>query len=236
MSNELFNNEQPTPVRDQQHGEGFLYVGEGKKYGTQEELDKAYGHLNDHAGTLETENATLREQLEAASKQASAVDKVLKALKGDEVQEPIQDPAEVHPDPEQPDLADLVQKALEAQQAQTEAQKNTDQVRNKLAEKYGDKAKEIYEAKGTALGIDLDALSAQSSDAVLALFNEATPHTNNPAGNSYNSGSLGSGPAIGTHEYWNKQHSEGKISREEKFRNQNKSLSELGPDKYWSRN
>ena len=235
MSNELFNN-QSTPNADLQQESQLIFVGDGKKYSTNEELDKAYGHLNDHAGTLETENATLREQLAASTKQASAVDKVLKALKGDEVQEPNQDPATVHPDPEQPDLADLVQKALVAQQAQTTAQTNTDAVRIKLTEKYGDKAGEIYAAKGKSLGVDLDALGEQSSEAVLALFNEMTIPTNNPAGNSFNSGNLGSGPANGTHEYWNKQHAEGKITRDEKFRQQNKSLSQLGPDKYWSKN
>lgn len=111
---------------------------------------------------------------------------------------------------------------------------NVAKVQAELVKLYGDKAAEQYAAKGTALGIDLDVLSAQSADAVLELFKVATPATPAPMGGSYNSGNLGGAPEAGTHAYINQQYADGKMSREEKFRQQHAALS-ANPEHYWSK-
>lgn len=232
MSNELFNNDggnDPAPQHE------LSYMGEGKKYGTVEELDSAYAHANDHIGKIEEENAKLREQMEALTKQGNAVEEVLKALKGKSVQDdPADDPVSQHQPVEQPDLTDVVRQALDAERARTTQESNVAKVQEELTKLYGDKAAEQYAAKGKALGIDLDVLSAQSADAVLELFKVASAPAPAPIGGSYNSEALVPGAEVGTHAYIEKQYAEGKMSREEKFRQQHAALS-ANPEHYWSK-
>lgn len=233
MSNELFK--QTPAAQDQTPAEKPLsYIGEGKKYGTVEELDSAYAHANDHIGKIEQENAELRERMEALSNQGDAVEKVLQALKGEPVQEPADDPAPVHQPAKEDDLTDVVRNLLQQERAQTQAESNQASVQKALVDKYGEKAGEVYAAKGEALGISLDDLSAKSPQAVLELFGTAqqAQPAHNPVSNSFNSANLGNTPEQGTHEYWERLHKEGKITRDQKFREQHKALSALGAERY----
>jgi hypothetical protein len=185
------------------------YVGEGKKYATIDELDSAYAHVNAHAGTLETENATLRSKIEALESQDDAVAKVLEALKPT-VQEADQDPVSAHQGVKTEELETLVESLINKKSSANQKQENNTRVRDTLKELYGDKAEEIYRNKGKTLNVDLDSLSETSPAAVLELFK---------SDNSQQS-------------YWQKMYADKQISREEKFRQQHKSLEQMGQD-YW---
>lgn len=212
--------------------EALSYVGEGKKYATVEELDRAYAHVNDHAGTLESENAQLREELNKFKSQDDAVAKVLDALKP-KVQETDRDPADAHQGVKTEELETLVDSLFRKKTEESQKQENVAKVEAALRERFGDRAKEVYSQKAKALGIDLDSLSESSPAAVLELFRSESSQQSaqHP---TFNSSNLDSGaPKMGTHKYWEKLYAEKKISREEKFRQQHKSLQELGQD-YWN--
>lgn len=217
--NSLFNNDNTPaqdPAKDQPsdaNGQPSLFhVGEAKKYGSVEELDKAYGHANEHIGRLEQEANDLREQLEAATNKQSAVDKVLEALNG----KPNEDPApQDQPANEQPALEDVVAKMLAEREAATAAKSNQDKVRDALAAKYGEKAGEVYAAKGTELGINLDDLTKQSADAVLQLFGTAAPQQAPAPQSTYRAPNLHTSDDEMSPEA---RYKRGEITRDQKFR------------------
>lgn len=219
--NSLFNNDNNAPATDPNAGDNnanatdqpsLVHVGEGKKYSAIDELDKAYGHANEHIGKIETENEELRKKLEELTQKTSAVDKVLEALGHKEAEpEPQDKPAE-----EQPSIEDVVARMLAEREAAANAQSNDEKVRAALTAKYGDKAAEMYAAKGKELNVNLDDLTKQSPEAVLALFGTA-PATPAPApasttntSNFHNNQTDASSPE--------ERHKRGEISREEKFR------------------
>lgn len=217
--------------------DGLTYVGEGRKYATIDELDKAYANANQHMGTLENENKELRERLENMDKQGDAVAKVLEALKGNQTVQDTddKDQSSDHRGVDEEKLKGIVSNLLKNESEETKKKANLDSVKNKLTELYGEKAREVYEAKGQALNVDLDSLSQSSPEAVLELFKTQSFNQSPAASNSsINTQSLGNGPTVNSHKYWDQQFKDGNISREEKFRQQHKSLMELGPEKYWS--
>ncbi len=216
---------------DDQSSKALSYVGEGKKYATIDELDSAYAHVNDHAGKLESENSDLRARLEKVQSQDDAVAKVLDALKPT-VQDTDQDLAAAHQGVKTEELESLVESLLNKSKATSQKQENNTKVRDTLKEQFGDRAEEIYRDKGKALGVDLDSLSETSPAAVLELFKSDNSQQSGQH-STFNSNALDSSvPKIGTHEHWQKLYAEKKISREEKFRQQHKSLAEMGQD-YW---
>ncbi len=145
-------------------------VGEGKKYATVEELVKGYSHSQAHITKLETENGDLRVKTEASK----SIEQVLEELRnpqsnGDSnnnAQE--QDPAPASN--EQPNVSDEVAKQLAALQQKQTSQSNIDKVSQTLQSKFGSKAKEVFDAKAAELGVDLEALAAQSPALVLQSF------------------------------------------------------------------
>lgn len=168
MSNALFENHEAdqqvenTPEPTDQSN--LFHVGEGRKFKDVNELDKAYGNANEHIGKLESELADIRKSLEERSSKDDVLDKLLGALKPEDKQEdqPEEDKG--------PDVEEVVKQLLAKQKAQEAAQSNEQKVKEALVNKYGSKAGEMYKAKATELGVDLDQLTAQSADAVIALF------------------------------------------------------------------
>lgn len=168
MPNELFNGDTVDPQGtgakpEPQDQPSLFHVGEGRKYQSIEDLDKAYGHANEHIEKLERELQELREQAQADPKK-EVLDELLEAAraaqKGDD-----------HAEPEQPvDVEELVRSTLAKERAAEAAQSNQQRVKEALVAKYSDKAAEVYASKGKELGIDLDQLTTQSAEAVLALF------------------------------------------------------------------
>ena len=218
--NSLFNNDNQAPASDQTPGTpaatndqpSLFHVGDDKKFGTVDELDKAYGHANEHIGKIENENAEMRKQLEELTNKNSAVDKVLAALKGEQEPEDNQEPNAK----EEPAVEDVVAKLLEEREATSAKQTNLDKVRNALSAKYGDKTNDVYVARAKELGVNLDELSATSPDAVLALFGtkapaqQAAPVSGVNTSNLHNNADDAASPEA--------RHARGEISRDEKFR------------------
>lgn len=218
--NSLFNNDNQAPASDQTPGTpaatndqpSLFHVGDDKKFGTIDELDKAYGHANEHIGKIETENAEMRKQLEELTNKNSAVDKVLAALKGEQETDDNQPPAAE----EAPAVEDVVAKLLAEREATSTKETNLAKVRDALSAKYGDKTNDVYVARAKELGVNLDDLSATSPDAVLALFGTAAPAQQAAPVSGVNTAHLQTNtedPASPE-----ARHARGEISREEKFR------------------
>lgn len=222
--------------QQKQTGSTLSYIGDGLKYSTVDELDKAYGNANEHIGTLEGENKDLKDKISLMESQGSAVDKVLDALKESKTVQDTdsQDQASDHRQVDEGKLKEMISDVLSNRDTENKRDGNLSKVKEELTRIYGDKASEVYKTKGKSLNVDLDSLSQASPEAVLALFKTTEQSQQSATSNSsFNTQSLSTGPEYGTHEYWQQQYTDKKITREEKFRQQHKSLTELG-DKYWS--
>lgn len=218
MSNSVFDNAS-NDQNGKQDGQNqddqttLFHVGEGKKYGTLDELDKAYGHLNEHAGKLEEENKQLREKLGSEGDKEDAVQKILEALKPKDAPADQQD----NKSDDGVNVEEVVRNILSQDKQQTQAERNTSQVREELTARYGDKAAEVYEQKAKELGIDLDDLSAKSPKAVLEFFPKAGGATNQAPRSGTNTYNLHSNEQEDPNRELFKA---GKITREELYRRQ----------------
>lgn len=229
----MFNKDGNADQQNQQPTEPF-YVGEGKKFATVEELDKGYAHANDHIGKIESENAQLREQLEAATSQSDAVNKVLEALKGNtEVKDQQQDQQQSHQGVTKEEMTEVVANLLQQQQQESVAETNVSKVEQALTDKYGEKAKEMFDQKAKELNVNLEQLSQQSPDAVIQLFGNATAPQPSVGDSSVDTSNLGRPTNYGTKAYWDNEYKEGRISRDEKFRKQHEFLGTMGAEKFY---
>ena len=208
-------------------------VGEGKKYKSVEDLDKAYLNAENHIQKIERENAELREKI-AASK---GVEEVLAALgqSGDrerdaETQQPVIDPQAIQ---------SLVEKTIEQRESLGRQRQNAIEVVTKLQEVYGDKAEEVFNAKQTELGTDLNALAMSSPKAALALL---VPQQQEPVRMASDTSTVNSESLmakhrnrVGTYDHWKQQYQEGKITQEEMLRGQHRSLLEMGREAFYQK-
>jgi hypothetical protein len=216
-------------------------VGEEAKFKTPEELAKAYAHLNMHAGKLESENGDLRESLT----KAKTVEEVIAEMRANSTDTPQSTTPDNDGTPDSDTAIDISKTVEELVAKQLSERDNAQKVKGvveTLTQKFGDKAGELYKAKGAELGIDLDALAIQSPQAVLALFGEGgnqQPQSSfnsvNTGGNQNNVRSGGGTVDINTKAGLDKLHQEGKISREEKFRRQHEAIMKVGTDKFFGR-
>lgn len=121
--------------------EAFLskYVGEGKKYKSEEDLAKAYANAEQFIETLKSEKQTLQQEMESKLSQAKTVEDIMAALtaqpetttvtKGDDRQPTIS--------PEQ--IEKLVESHLTKKQQLDVIKANQDKAWTALAEAFGDK-------------------------------------------------------------------------------------------------
>ena len=70
-----------TPAPDKEPDYLNLLVGEGKKYGDNASLAKAYANVEAHAKQVKDENADLRQQLATTASSTKTVDDILAAIK-----------------------------------------------------------------------------------------------------------------------------------------------------------
>jgi hypothetical protein len=218
MPNELFNAEDSIDQSDNgeqaatENQPSLFHVGEGRKYSTIDELDKAYGHANEHIGKVEEENEQLREQLSALTEKASAVERVLEALNGKKGEDNSDD--QQNENQSQKPVEEVVAEVLSQREKQSTSQKNAESVRTSLAAKFGDKAAEVYAAKGKELNVDLDTLAMQSPAAVLALFGASQVPTQQAApASQVNTSNLNNTPADGV-EALKERYKRGEIKRD----------------------
>lgn len=203
------------------------YIGEGKKYKTVEEADKAFYHLNSHVAKIEQENREMREKLN----KAKTVEEVLETIKQQSTQARMsQQEPQTNSDAGRPevDFDAVIEGKLSAWEQQRKEQENASTVRKALIDQFGEKAQEVFKAKSQELGIDLNQLATISPKAVLEYFPKQQAPKADLTGTINTSYYDNNQPKIGTKAYWNQQYKEGKINREEKFRREHESLEKLG--------
>lgn len=212
----------------------MLYIGEGKKYSTEFEADKALAFQQDHISNIEAENAVLREQ----AGKAATIDEVLESIRSQAGTTHTSTTTGTSEHQDNVDIDALVAAAVDsrltASQAQTESDANAQTVVDELSTRYGSRAKDVYIAKAEELGVNLDDLSRVSPKAVLEYFKESKPTVGSYMSGTQNTSHLNSGNSDhGTYEYWNKQMKAGTITRDKCFAEQHKSIQAMGAAKFY---
>lgn len=213
-----------------------MFIGEGKKYQDVKSADKALAFQDDHISKIEQENAAMRTKLEVAKN----VDDILESIQN---QQTVLDttPQTMEENHQNVDMDALVAKAVTEKMAAAEKNQaeltNSQSVVSELEKKFGGNAQAIYLAKSKELGVDLDSLSKQSPAAVLEFFKDSKSNNDTSyMSSSVNTASLNSGnPDHGTLSYWEGLQKQGKISREEKFKQQHIWLEKLGPAAFYDK-
>lgn len=202
-------------------------VGEGRKYGSAEELAKAYFHADGFINHLKKESSELREELNKSMKLEDILN--TKEQQEKEVtpeaptdQTPPATPEDLSPvqtaEDSTPDLAAEVRRVLEEEDHKRKTQQNLDSIVSRMKEMYdGDQAKirEHFDRKSGELGVDSDYLldvAARSpkafydlmgldAGAAKAVGGGVAADTNTAALESHRS-NHNSGPKQGTYAYY----------------------------------
>lgn len=138
-------------------------VGEGKKYQSPEDALKSVPHAQKHIETLESELASVREEL---SKRQTTQELI------DELKSGVQTPAQTVQSGElnQDNVMDLVNQTIATREANAKAESNAQSVAAKFTEQYGDKAEDTYNSIAKELNLSvkqLNELAATSPTVVL---------------------------------------------------------------------
>lgn len=138
-------------------------VGEGKKYQSPEDALKSVPHAQKHIETLESELASVREEL---SKRQTTQELI------DELKSGVQTPAQTVQSGElnQDNVMDLVNQTIATREANAKAESNAQTVAAKFTEQYGDKAEDTYNSIAKELNLSvkqLNELAATSPTVVL---------------------------------------------------------------------
>lgn len=146
--------------------EEFLaeYVGEGKKYANAAELARAFAHGQHHIGTVESENATFRDQLTKAQTVDDIMNKMKEAAAPADGTNTGGDDNPGEPKPEV-NIEETFKELLAKHTTEATAQSNKQSVLAKMQATYGSKAGEVWDkAAAENQGVDLEGL-AQTSPA-----------------------------------------------------------------------
>lgn len=138
-------------------------VGEGKKYQSPEDALRSVPHAQKHIETLESELASVREEL---SKRQTTQELI------DELKSGVQTPAQTVQSGElnQDNVMDLVNQTIATREANAKAESNAKSVAAKFTEQYGDKAEDTYNSIAKELNLSvkqLNELAATSPTVVL---------------------------------------------------------------------
>lgn len=181
MSEEnIFTEQQTPPAGEQQPTTTQLpdhlkeLVGPGKKYATVEKALESIPHAQQHISTLETELKGMREKIATAVSAEQVYETVQQLL---EAEKATLSTAAV----DENSLAALLDRKLTEREQAAKQQSNVQSVKAALANKFGEKAEEMYVAKATELGVGIQFLNdivKHSPKAALELFGLA--HTPTP--------------------------------------------------------
>lgn len=185
---EIFNDAPPTPevvtppvaATPQLSDRVAALVGEGKKYATIEKALEALPHAQEFISQLETENRTLREQATGAVSREELYTTVQELLK--------QQPTPAAGGLDEQGVQALLDRTLLEREAKRVIAENEGSFKKSMAEKYGDKAKDVYLAEAEKLGMtpeSMDNLARTNPKAALKLFGidaqpSATPRPTTP--------------------------------------------------------
>lgn len=149
------------------------FVGEGRKYQSEEDAFKGLAHANEHIAKVEAEAAKLREELAVKA----GVEELLKKHVNPSI---VQPPQAVAPNgqettpltaqaPDTKEVSDLVREALQQQQSETQKTSNLTQAVTTLDKIYGsrDKTEQAVQARAVELGYSVGFLkqAAETSPA-----------------------------------------------------------------------
>jgi len=151
------------------------FVGEGKKYATVEEALKSIPHAQKHIQSL-TQAA---DAAKAEADKLRAERETYEAFMRQQREEATSSPPSAL-DPTQ--VESIVQRSLQEQARKATEQSNLSLVAQELGKTFGEKAKDLFEAKGKELGLDLNALAKVSPKAVLEFFKQPKEASPNLAG------------------------------------------------------
>lgn len=178
----------PAPTDTKLPDELAGLIGEGKKYATVEAALKSVPHAQKHIEQLEREMKELREKAE----KAAALDDVYKTVQ-DMLAQGGKPPAGGLAET---DIDVLLDRKLQAREAQQRAKENTALVKNVLVEQFGERAADVYKEKAAALGIgveflnDLCGKSPKAALELLGVKSQAKPTGATPPTGSINSAAL----------------------------------------------
>ena len=206
---DLFDGQQAEPESDLS-----AWIGEDKKYKTQEDALKSVPHAQKHIQNLEESYAAMKaemEKLQAEMQKREGMEEVLKRLEQRESQatEPqIQESQGAQPSVDPASLEELVAsrvpELLNQYQTKQKQEQNLDYVQDQLLSRFGDKAKEALAGKAQELGIsvqDLKEMSMKSPKAVLAYFG-STGNPTRQMQTSVNTDGMSQGVSEGTWKYY----------------------------------
>ena len=137
-------------------------VGEGKKYQSPEDALKSVPHAQKHIETLESELASVKEELTKRQTTQELIDEL---KSGSQPVENTTQSAEINQD----NIMDLVNKTLSIRENKAQADSNAKQVAAKFTAQYGDKAEATYNSIAKELNVTVTQLNelAQTAPSIV---------------------------------------------------------------------
>ncbi|WBF78164.1 scaffold protein [Methylophilales phage MEP402] len=138
-------------------------VGEGKKYQSPEDALKSVPHAQKHIETLESELASVREELTKRQTTQELIDELKSGVQPTATTVPV---GELNQD----NVMDLVNQTIATREANAKAESNAKSVAEKFTAQYGDKAEDTYNSIAKELNLSvkqLNELAATSPTVVL---------------------------------------------------------------------
>ena len=133
-------------------------VGEGKKYQSPEDALKSVPHAQKHIETLESELASVKEELTKRQTTQELIDEL---KSGSQPVENTTQSAEINQD----NVMDLVNETLSIREKKAQADSNAKQVAAKFTAQYGDKAEATYNSIAKELNVTVTQLNELASSA-----------------------------------------------------------------------
>ena len=138
-------------------------IGEGKKYQSPEDALKSVPHAQKHIETLESELATVREELAKRQTTQELIDELKSGVQ-------TQSQTVTNGELNQDSVMDLVNQTIATREEKIKAEINAKSVAEKFTAQYGDKAEDTYNSIAKELNVSvqqLNELSAKSPTIVL---------------------------------------------------------------------
>ena len=133
-------------------------VGEGKKYQSPEDALKSVPHAQKHIETLESELASVKEELTKRQTTQELIDEL---KSGSQPVENTTQSAEINQD----SVMDLVNQTLTIREKKAQAESNAKSVAAKFTAQYGDKAEATYNSIAKELNVTVTQLNELASSA-----------------------------------------------------------------------
>lgn len=185
---DLFQSESKTPTSDQTP-QSYLeaLVGEGKKYKDPEALAKGALYKDEHISKVETENATLRSELQKRMTTEELLQKIREESSAAsrsslESTNPLSQPNAPSDTINREEILNLVHQTIEQDRKLTVAQQNVNRVRQELETAFGSEYQEKLRLRTKELGLTEEFVKAMAAETPAALINiiVGSPPRENP--------------------------------------------------------